>query len=1057
MTSERGPLPESLADIQAATAAHDARSRAPRFAWLPIPILLLAVGVSYFTEAATSYPFVRGWVTLNLILLTLVSLFMAHLIARGFLLRGSPALLPLGCGVVVWGASAAATAFAAKDMNALSTVQNSGAFLSAVCHLAGSLMFLRPVRPFRVPGLWLPVWYGAGLVVVAIITGAALGKFTPAFFVEGQGGTPLGQVALGTSTVMFGVSSFLLILKGRLPYSPFYYWYGLALGLMATGLLGIMMQPTADTLSDWIGRACVYLGGIYLLVAALATVRETGFNGASLEVALRESEERFKALAAATFEGIAVTEGGRFTDANEQLLEMLGYRREELLGLDVGAVLLPSDKMRILENINRGVESRTQLEMIRKDGSLIVVEAHGRTLEHQGRRLRFTAIRDITERERIEAKLRTSERLYRAIGESIDYGVWICAPDGHNVYASESFLALVGLTQQQCSDFGWGNVLHPDDADRTIAAWKECVRAGGKWDIEHRFRGVDGQWHHILARGIPVRDERGEITCLAGINLDISSLKQTQARLEEAKQTLDALMEYVPEGITIADASSGNIRMVSRYGTETLGTPYEGMSPGAVISKRTVFHVDGVTPMAEGDLPLTRAMRNGETVRDAELIQANASGERLWLTCNAAPIRNAKGDITGAIVAWRDVTARRKIEALLRHSEERYRSLFDGMTEGFAIHEILCDDKGIPCDYRFLDINAAFERLTGLKRSDVIGKTVKEVLPNNEPEWISIYGKVALTGEPVRFDKFSSALNRHYEVYAYRPAPAQFAVIFLDITSRKLAEQQLQAAQAELVAHADDLERTVARRTAKLQEAVAELEHLSYAIAHDLRAPLRAMQGFSEMLEDECADCHHRNTKEYLRRIRLAAARMDQLITDSLDYTKATRQELPLEPVDLVELLNGIVETYPNLQPARANIQIATDLPVVLGNEAALTQCFANLLDNAVKFSKPATHPQIRIWAEEIGRAGDGQAVLGKPPASRRSTRIWVEDDGIGIPRESLQRIFGIFQRAATTHQGTGIGLAIVRKVAQRMGGAVGVESEEGRGSRFWVELTKAP
>jgi PAS domain S-box-containing protein len=145
---------------------------------------------------------------------------------------------------------------------------------------------------------------------------------------------------------------------------------------------------------------------------------------------------------------------------------------------------------------------------------------------------------EIIERKRAEEALRASERLHRAIGESIDYGVWVCAPDGRNTYASESLLKLVGLTQQQCSDFGWRDVLHPDDAERTLAAWKECVRTGGKWDIEHRFRGVDGQWHPILARGVPVRNERGEIEHWAGINLDISHLKETEADLREREGAL---------------------------------------------------------------------------------------------------------------------------------------------------------------------------------------------------------------------------------------------------------------------------------------------------------------------------------------------------------------------------------------------------------------------------------------------------------------------------------------------------------------------------------------
>jgi len=145
----------------------------------------------------------------------------------------------------------------------------------------------------------------------------------------------------------------------------------------------------------------------------------------------------------------------------------------------------------------------------------------------------YTVFSDITLHKQAEEALRNSERLYRAIGESIDYGVWVCAPDGRNIYASDSFLKMVGQTQEECSNFGWGEVLHPDDAERTIAAWKECVRTEGNWDIEHRFRGVDGNWHHILARGVPVRNERGEITSWAGINLDIGRLNRTEETLRE--------------------------------------------------------------------------------------------------------------------------------------------------------------------------------------------------------------------------------------------------------------------------------------------------------------------------------------------------------------------------------------------------------------------------------------------------------------------------------------------------------------------------------------------
>ena len=260
----------------------------------------------------------------------------------------------------------------------------------------------------------------------------------------------------------------------------------------------------------------------------------------------------------------------------------------------------------------------------------------------------------------------------------------------------------------------------------------------------------------------------------------------------------------------------------------------------------------------------------------------------------------------------------------------------------------------------------------------------------------------------------------------------------------------------------------VAERTAKLQELVGELEHFSYTITHDMRAPLRAMRGFAEAVNELAVGSPDGKQKEFLERIITAAERMDALIVDALSYSKAVRQELLLSPVDVAKLVRGMLDTYPEFQRTRAEITVERNIPLVMGNEAGLTQCFSNLLGNAVKFVEPGKKAVVRVWGEALagshlahGHEADGHQVDSHQANGHRVddrdgdgwVRLWVEDRGTGISEDMLPRVFDMFSRGSNPQAGTGIGLALVRKVVGRMGGRVGVESEIGKGSRFWLEL----
>ena len=261
-----------------------------------------------------------------------------------------------------------------------------------------------------------------------------------------------------------------------------------------------------------------------------------------------------------------------------------------------------------------------------------------------------------------------------------------------------------------------------------------------------------------------------------------------------------------------------------------------------------------------------------------------------------------------------------------------------------------------------------------------------------------------------------------------------------DISERKRVENALREVHAQLADRAVNLEAVVEQRTARLRETLGELEAFSYSIAHDMRAPLRSLQGFSSILLTEYGDKLDEAGKDFLHRIVNSADRMDKLIQDVLSYSRVVRGDFPLKPVDVGQLLHGIIESYPVFEPSKADIAIEEPLPAVLGNEAMLTQIFSNLMGNAVKFVAPGVRPRIRIWSEPRGR----------------HVRFMVQDNGIGIAADQTEKIFAIFQRASKNYEGTGIGLAIVRKAVERMGGSVGVQSELDRGSVFWIEVQPA-
>lgn len=380
-----------------------------------------------------------------------------------------------------------------------------------------------------------------------------------------------------------------------------------------------------------------------------------------------------------------------------------------------------------------------------------------------------------------------------------------------------------------------------------------------------------------------------------------------------------------------------------------------------------------------------------------------------------------------------DENAARRLEeesARLKASEEKFRNLFQHSNEAIFILDI---------NGRVLDANEKFLLLFGYHPSEVASVTIFDLVDAaEESRYRSALQTLASEGSAV----FEIDLKRKNG----RVFPAELSASTVALGRERIVQgivrniSERRRAEDELKKYRKHLEAFVAQRTDQLEAANKELESFAYSVSHDLRAPLRAMEGFANALLEDYADRLDETGRDYARRVVAAAEHMDTLIQDLLSYSRLSRTELKPAAVELDSVLGEVMHQFgPDIQKTGARIRIERPLPAVMGDHATLVNVLSNLFSNAIKFVEPGVKPLINVRAEETDTR----------------VRLWVEDAGIGIAPEYHDRIFRIFERlqGVEKYPGTGIGLAIVKKGLERMGGQVGVDSAPGRGSKFWIDL----
>lgn len=556
---------------------------------------------------------------------------------------------------------------------------------------------------------------------------------------------------------------------------------------------------------------------------------------------------------------------------------------------------------------------------------------------------------------------------------------------------------------------------------------KARMLSEGEWQGEMIHTRKDGSVIRLASHWVLHRDEKGEPKAFIEVNNDISALRQAEEAVRESEERFRTMVEAIPQLAWMADPD-GYIFWYNQRWYEYTGTTPEQMEGWGWQS----VHDPDMLPRV-----MERWKQSIDTGRpfEMEFPLRGADGRFRRFLTRVQPLRDAEGHITRWFGTNTDVDELLEAQEAVRESEEKYRNLFTSMREGFALIEIVLDETGKPRDCRYLEVNPAFGANTGLTPNAVIGKTFHEVLPEIEEYWIEFYGEVALTGVPARTEQYNRDLDRYFSASAFSPAPGQVAVLFSDVTERWKAEEEIRKLNAEL-------EERVRLRTAELEESNRELEAFSYSVSHDLRAPLRAIDGFSNAVLKNYLESLDDRGQDYLKRIRAAAQRMAQLIDDILGLSRATRAEMHRQPVDLSAMAVEVFHDFQKSQPERkAEITVQPDM-IVDADSHLLRIALDNLLGNAWKFTGRRDVTRIDVGSLEQ----DGERVY------------YVRDNGAGFNPTYADKLFSPFQRlhAENEFPGTGIGLALVQRILRRHGGRIWAESAADQGATFYFALGEA-
>lgn len=952
-------------------------------------------------------------------------------------------------------------------------------------------------------------------------------------------------------------------------------------------------------------------------------------------------EDKFSDLLEAVPSAMVIVDrAGHILLINSQMEKLFGYTRGEILGQSVEELVPerfrakhPAHRQHFFSNpLVRPMGVGRDLHGLRKDGSEFPVEIGLNPLETEKGLVVLASIVDITERKRAEER-------FRLVVEAAPNSIVMADGGGRIVLVNAQTERLFGYRREELIGQSVETLVperyrrgHPNH--RAIFMDHPSARPMG---VGRDLFGLrkDGSEFPVEIGLNPIETEHG-LMVLASI-VDITERKRTEQELQESRQLLETVVNYIPASINLMRGS--DLRLI------LINPAYQAIAPGKEMLGKTF---DQLWPETGQNFTAicSRVLETGEpyqVVDELNIIRRTPEGplEEAYFSWSLHRVRLPGDEGWGLLnTAW-ETTESKKAQAALQESEERYRNLFESIDQGFCTIEVFFDEDENPIDYQFLIVNPAFERQTGIPNA--VGRRMREIAPLHEEHWFQIYGKIALTGEPLRFENPAAQLGRYYDVYAWRigsPGERKVAILFNDITARKRVEEELEhlfqlerkaRAEAETVqerlsfladatallaenfdylgrlkqvaqvavprvadwcaidvlesdgslrrvavVHSDparvewayelqrrfppdpdaprgvyhvlrtgeaefypeitdamlvtatrdeeqlelarglgfkstmvvpfqargsifgaitlvmaeserrytesdlvlmkdlarraallidnarlyeeaqrltaELEQRVRERTAELEATNKELEAFSYSVSHDLRAPLRAINGFSQALSTKYTGSLGEQGVHYLSRIQANTTRMGELIDDLLSLSRISRRQMKREVVDLTDLAREIVRELRAQDPGRQTMFEVEGQLEAKGDAGLIRIILHNLLSNAWKFT--STRPQAHVHFGMLphpkpfsqGEKGD---------QGERERVFFIRDNGVGFDMAFANKLFGAFQRlhAAQEFPGTGIGLATVQRIIHRHGGRIWAEAEVERGAAFYFTL----